>query len=67
MRKKEKEEEKEAEEKEEGGKGRGEVRKAVLTPLPGNQGIGNLEEGPQHLTVLQLKRELKKYQVLSHY
>lgn len=39
-----------------------EVRKAVLTPLPGNQGIGNLEEGPQHLTVLQLKRELKKYQ-----
>ncbi|XP_031214445.1 kinesin-like protein KIF27 isoform X2 [Mastomys coucha] len=39
-----------------------EVRKAVLTPLPGNQGVGNLEEGPQHVTVLQLKRELKKYQ-----
>ncbi|XP_028627914.1 kinesin-like protein KIF27 isoform X2 [Grammomys surdaster] len=39
-----------------------EVRKAVLTPLPGNQSIGNLEEGPQHVTVLQLKRELKKYQ-----
>ncbi|XP_036044258.1 kinesin-like protein KIF27 isoform X2 [Onychomys torridus] len=39
-----------------------EVRKAVLTPFPGHQGIGDLEEGPQHVTVLQLKRELKKYQ-----
>ncbi|XP_051028569.1 kinesin-like protein KIF27 [Acomys russatus] len=39
-----------------------EVRKAVLTPLPGNLGTGNLEEGPQRVTVLQLKRELKKYQ-----
>ncbi|XP_059118796.1 kinesin-like protein KIF27 isoform X3 [Peromyscus eremicus] len=39
-----------------------EVRKAVLAPFPGHQGIGNLEEGPQHVTVLQLKRELKKYQ-----
>ncbi|KAL1783982.1 kinesin KIF27 isoform X1 [Sigmodon hispidus] len=39
-----------------------EVRKAVLTPFPGHQGIGNLEEGPQRVTVLHLKRELKKYQ-----
>ncbi|MEJ1284894.1 hypothetical protein NN561_015884 [Cricetulus griseus] len=39
-----------------------EVRKSVLTPFPGHQGVGNLEEGPQHVTVLQLKRELKKYQ-----
>ncbi|XP_017655964.1 kinesin-like protein KIF27 [Nannospalax galili] len=39
-----------------------EVRKAVHTSCPGNQGPGNLEEGPQHVTVLQMKRELKKYQ-----
>ncbi|XP_055485270.1 kinesin-like protein KIF27 isoform X1 [Psammomys obesus] len=39
-----------------------EVRKAALSPFPGNQGTGNLEEGTQHVTVLQLKRELKKYQ-----
>ncbi|XP_040612015.1 kinesin-like protein KIF27 [Mesocricetus auratus] len=39
-----------------------EVRKAVVTPFPGHQGVGNLEEGPQNVTVLQLKRELKKYQ-----
>ncbi|XP_062064622.1 kinesin-like protein KIF27 isoform X1 [Lepus europaeus] len=39
-----------------------EVRKAVLTSFRGNRGIGNLEEGPQHITVLQLKRELKKCQ-----
>uniref|UniRef100_A0A8D2E1B2 Kinesin family member 27 n=1 Tax=Sciurus vulgaris TaxID=55149 RepID=A0A8D2E1B2_SCIVU len=39
-----------------------EVRKAVLTSFRANQGIGNLEGGPQHITVLQLKRELKKYQ-----
>ncbi|KAG3287043.1 kinesin family member 27, transcript variant X2 [Ictidomys tridecemlineatus] len=39
-----------------------EVRKAVLTSFQANQGIGNLEGGPQHITVLQLKRELKKYQ-----
>ncbi|XP_058440988.1 kinesin-like protein KIF27 isoform X3 [Marmota monax] len=39
-----------------------EVRKAVLTSFQENQGIGNLEGGPQHITVLQLKRELKKYQ-----
>nr|XP_051689622.1 kinesin-like protein KIF27 isoform X3 [Oryctolagus cuniculus] len=39
-----------------------EVRKAVLTSFRGNRGLGNLEEGPQHITVLQLKRELKKCQ-----
>ncbi|XP_041515997.1 kinesin-like protein KIF27 [Microtus oregoni] len=39
-----------------------EVRKAVITPFPGHQGVGDTEEGPQHVTVLQLKRELKKYQ-----
>ncbi|XP_042552188.1 kinesin-like protein KIF27 isoform X1 [Dipodomys spectabilis] len=39
-----------------------EVRKAVLTSFQGSQGSGDLEEGPQHVTVLQLKRELKKYQ-----
>ncbi|CAO2596212.1 Kinesin-like protein KIF27 [Lemmus lemmus] len=39
-----------------------EARKAVITPFPGHQGVGDLEEGPQHVTVLQLKRELKKYQ-----
>nr|XP_058928270.1 kinesin-like protein KIF27 isoform X5 [Kogia breviceps] len=33
-----------------------------VTSFRGHQGIGNLEEGPQHITVLQLKRELKKYQ-----
>lgn len=39
-----------------------EVRKALLTSFRGTRGIGNLEEGPQHVTVLQLKRELKKCQ-----
>ncbi|XP_005355345.1 kinesin-like protein KIF27 [Microtus ochrogaster] len=39
-----------------------EVRKAVITPFPGHQDVGDTEEGPQHVTVLQLKRELKKYQ-----
>ncbi|XP_048187288.1 kinesin-like protein KIF27 isoform X4 [Perognathus longimembris pacificus] len=39
-----------------------EVRKAVLPSFQGSQGTGDLEEGPQHVTVLQLKRELKKYQ-----
>jgi kinesin family protein 4/21/27 len=43
------------------------VRKAVLTSFRGIQGIENLEEGPQHITVLQLKRKLKKYQVPRHY
>ncbi|MBW03162.1 Kinesin-like protein KIF27, partial [Eschrichtius robustus] len=33
-----------------------------VTSFRGHQGIGNLEEGPQHITVLQLKRELKKCQ-----
>ncbi|XP_008070736.1 kinesin-like protein KIF27 isoform X3 [Carlito syrichta] len=39
-----------------------EVRRTVLTSCQGNRDIGNLEEGPQHITVLQLKRELKKCQ-----
>ncbi|ELW68452.1 kinesin-like protein KIF27 [Tupaia chinensis] len=39
-----------------------EVRKAVLASFRGSRGIGNLEEGPQHITLLQLKRELKKCQ-----
>lgn len=38
-----------------------------VTSFRGDQGIGNLEEGPQHITVLQLKRELKKCQVLRHF
>ncbi|KAM9700716.1 kinesin-like protein KIF27 isoform 2-T5 [Dama dama] len=33
-----------------------------VTFFRGHQGIGNLEEGPQHITLLQLKRELKKCQ-----
>ncbi|XP_057578333.1 kinesin-like protein KIF27 isoform X2 [Hippopotamus amphibius kiboko] len=33
-----------------------------VSSLRGHRGIGNLEEGPQHITVLQLKRELKKCQ-----
>lgn len=41
-----------------------EVRKALLTSFRGSQGIESLEEGPQHVTVVQLKRELKKCQVL---
>ncbi|XP_057404761.1 kinesin-like protein KIF27 isoform X5 [Balaenoptera acutorostrata] len=36
-----------------------------VTSFRGHQGIGNLEEGPQHITVLQLKRELKKCQVYT--
>nr|XP_054514071.1 kinesin-like protein KIF27 isoform X9 [Pan troglodytes] len=39
-----------------------EVRKAVLTSFRGIGGTASLEEGPQHVTVLQLKRELKKCQ-----
>ncbi|KAF6124991.1 kinesin family member 27 [Phyllostomus discolor] len=39
-----------------------EVRKALLTSFRGSQGIESLEEGPQHVTVIQLKRELKKCQ-----
>ncbi|XP_011370350.1 kinesin-like protein KIF27 isoform X1 [Pteropus vampyrus] len=39
-----------------------EVRKAILTSFRGSRGMGNLEEGPQRSTVLQLKRELKKCQ-----
>ncbi|XP_021098301.1 kinesin-like protein KIF27 isoform X2 [Heterocephalus glaber] len=38
------------------------VRKAALSSFRGSQSFGNQEEGPQHSTVLQLKRELKKYQ-----
>lgn len=39
-----------------------EIRKAVLASFRGNRGLANLEEGPQHVSVLQLKRELKKCQ-----
>ncbi|XP_024415864.2 kinesin-like protein KIF27 isoform X1 [Desmodus rotundus] len=39
-----------------------EVRKALLSSFRGSRGIENLEEGPQHVTVIQLKRELKKCQ-----
>ncbi|XP_032146718.1 kinesin-like protein KIF27 isoform X2 [Sapajus apella] len=39
-----------------------EVRKAVLTSYRGIGGTASLEEGPQHVTVLQLKRDLKKCQ-----
>ncbi|KAI5757744.1 KIF27 [Gulo gulo luscus] len=38
------------------------VKKAVFTSFRGSHGLGNLGEGPQHVTVLQLKRELKKCQ-----
>ncbi|XP_013371449.1 PREDICTED: kinesin-like protein KIF27 isoform X3 [Chinchilla lanigera] len=38
-----------------------EVRKSAFTSLRGSPGVGN-QEGPQHSTILQLKRELKKYQ-----
>ncbi|XP_045325678.1 kinesin-like protein KIF27 isoform X2 [Leopardus geoffroyi] len=38
------------------------VRKAMFTSFRGSHGVGNLEEGPQHVTVLQLKRELRKCQ-----
>ncbi|XP_053061177.1 kinesin-like protein KIF27 isoform X3 [Acinonyx jubatus] len=38
------------------------VRKAVFTSFRGSHGVGNLEEGPQHVTILQLKRELRKCQ-----
>ncbi|XP_075405952.1 kinesin-like protein KIF27 isoform X4 [Tenrec ecaudatus] len=40
------------------------LRKAAPTTFR-HQGIGNMEEGPQHITVLQLKRELKKCQVYT--
>ncbi|XP_069430017.1 kinesin-like protein KIF27 isoform X2 [Ovis canadensis] len=33
-----------------------------VTLFRGHRAVGNLEEGPQHITVLQLKRELKKCQ-----
>uniref|UniRef100_A0A8C3WKQ8 Kinesin family member 27 n=1 Tax=Catagonus wagneri TaxID=51154 RepID=A0A8C3WKQ8_9CETA len=39
-----------------------EVRKTILTSFRGSLGTGSLEEGPQHITVFQLKRELKKCQ-----
>ncbi|XP_012576580.1 PREDICTED: kinesin-like protein KIF27 [Condylura cristata] len=39
-----------------------EVRKAILTSFRGGRGSLNLEEGPQDITVLHLKRELKKCQ-----
>ncbi|XP_006100075.1 kinesin-like protein KIF27 isoform X1 [Myotis lucifugus] len=39
-----------------------EVRKVIPSSFRGSCGIGNLEEGPQHIRVNQLKRELKKCQ-----
>ncbi|XP_032163053.1 kinesin-like protein KIF27 isoform X1 [Mustela erminea] len=39
-----------------------EVKKAGFTSFRGSHGLGSLGEGPQHVTVLQLKRELKKCQ-----
>ncbi|XP_053432463.1 kinesin-like protein KIF27 [Nycticebus coucang] len=39
-----------------------ETRKDVFTSWRENRSIGNQDEGPQHITVLQLKRELKKCQ-----
>ncbi|XP_060055483.1 kinesin-like protein KIF27 isoform X2 [Erinaceus europaeus] len=39
-----------------------EIRKAILTSFRGNRGTVNSEEEPQHITILQLKRELKKCQ-----
>ncbi|XP_010382323.2 kinesin-like protein KIF27 isoform X2 [Rhinopithecus roxellana] len=39
-----------------------EVRTAVVTSFRGIGGTASLEEGPEHVTVLQLKRELKKCQ-----
>ncbi|KAM8800468.1 kinesin-like protein KIF27 [Rhynchonycteris naso] len=39
-----------------------EARKAILTSFRGGRGLDNWEEGSQHVTVVQLKRELKKCQ-----
>ncbi|XP_036186599.1 kinesin-like protein KIF27 isoform X4 [Myotis myotis] len=39
-----------------------EVRKVIPSSFRGSCGMGNLEEGPQHIRVNQLKRELKKCQ-----
>nr|KAF6314722.1 kinesin family member 27 [Myotis myotis] len=43
-----------------------EVRKVIPSSFRGSCGMGNLEEGPQHIRVNQLKRELKKCQVHRH-
>ncbi|XP_004449516.1 kinesin-like protein KIF27 isoform X2 [Dasypus novemcinctus] len=39
-----------------------EARKVIPASVRGRRGVGHTEEGPQHITVLQLKRELKKCQ-----
>ncbi|XP_014396738.1 PREDICTED: kinesin-like protein KIF27 isoform X3 [Myotis brandtii] len=39
-----------------------EVRKVIPSSFRGSCGIGSVEEGPQHIRVNQLKRELKKCQ-----
>ncbi|XP_044514457.1 kinesin-like protein KIF27 isoform X4 [Gracilinanus agilis] len=39
-----------------------EMKKDINNPFKSNQGIGNVQDGPHHITVLQLKRELKKCQ-----
>ncbi|KAM9102060.1 kinesin-like protein KIF27 isoform 2-T2 [Sarcophilus harrisii] len=39
-----------------------EMKKDISNPFKSNQGIGHVQDGPHHITVLQLKRELKKCQ-----
>ncbi|XP_074052744.1 kinesin-like protein KIF27 isoform X2 [Macrotis lagotis] len=39
-----------------------EIKKDISNPSKNNQGIGHIQDGPHHITVLQLKRELKKCQ-----
>ncbi|XP_044302472.1 kinesin-like protein KIF27 isoform X2 [Varanus komodoensis] len=42
-----------------------ELRKEASTIPQVNSGSGGNQEGPYHITILQLKRELKKYQALA--
>ncbi|XP_078008796.1 kinesin-like protein KIF27 isoform X2 [Phascolarctos cinereus] len=39
-----------------------EMKKDISNPFKSNQAIGHVQDGPHHITVLQLKRELKKCQ-----
>ncbi|XP_043839764.1 LOW QUALITY PROTEIN: kinesin-like protein KIF27 [Dromiciops gliroides] len=39
-----------------------EMKKDISNPFKSNQGMGHVQDGPHHITVLQLKRELKKCQ-----
>lgn len=43
------------------------IRKVIFTSLREKRGPNYLEEGPEHTTILQLKRELKKCQVLRNH